>query len=197
MPTQPPKATPVGSGGGKIVYAAGADANNPNIFVMDADGSNARQLTNLPGFNGYPAWSPDGKRVAFTANPKRENFGWRVFVMNADGSNLTPVTNFSSTLAHWSPDGKQLVFESDRDVTTPGVPEIYSVNADGSNPVRLTNAPTFVDAMPRWSPDGKRIAFWSNRDGNPEIYVMNADGSNVTRLTNNPANDDFPAWSPF
>ena len=83
--TPTPKPTPFGGGGGKIVYASGPDTNNLNIFVMDADGSNARQLTNLPGFNAYPAWSPDGKRIAFAANPKRERFGSRILVMNADG----------------------------------------------------------------------------------------------------------------
>ena len=186
--------TPLGGGSGKIVYTSGTD--DLNIFVMDADGSNVRQLTNLPGFNGYAAWSPDGKRIAFTVNPEKENFGARILVMNTDGSNQTLVTNFSSWLPHWSPDSKQLVMESDRDAATAGVSEIYVVGADGSNPVRLTNAPTSIDAMPRWSPDGKRIAFWSNRDGNPEIYLMNADGSNVTRLTNNSANDDRPIWSP-
>lgn len=189
-----PTLTPLGGGNGKIVYTSGTD--DLNIFVMDADGSNARQLTNLPGFNGYAAWSPDGERIAFTTNPQKENFGARILVMNTDGSNQTLVTDFSSGLPHWSPDSKQLVMESDRDVTTAGVSEIYVIDVDGSNPSRLTNAPTFVDAMPRWSSDGKRIAFWSNRDGNPEIYLMNADGSNVTRLTNNPANDDRPIWSP-
>jgi Tol biopolymer transport system component len=197
------KPTPIGGGGGKIVYVATTSASSQNIFVMDVDGSNPQQITNLPGTNTNPAWSPDGKRIAFSANPKNENRGARIVIMNADGSNLTPVTNFSSGMPHWSADGKRLVFESDRDAPTPNVPEIYIVGADGSNPVRLTNAPTFHDAMPRWSPDGQRIGFWSNRDGNPEIYVtlaltvgVNADGGNVVRLTNNPASDDRPIWSP-
>ncbi|UCC48931.1 MAG: PD40 domain-containing protein, partial [Gemmatimonadota bacterium] len=73
--------------------------------------------------------------------------------------------------------------------------EIYVMNADGSNPVRLTDNPA-GDYEPAWSPDGTRIAFMSYRDGNYEIYVMEADGSNPARLTDNPAGDNHPAWSP-
>ena len=85
----------------------------------------------------------------------------------------------------------KIAFESNRD----GNYEIYVMNSDGSNQVRLTNNP-FFDSSPSWSPDNKKIAFASNRDGNYEIYVMNADGSNPTRLTNNPFGDFGPSWSP-
>jgi len=68
------------------------------------------------------------------------------------------------------------------------------MNADGSNPVRLTRR-QFADGMPTWSPDGKKIGFSSDQGGNWEIYVMDADGSNHTRLTNNKAIDSYPNWS--
>ena len=91
----------------------------------------------------------------------------------------------------WSPDGRRIAFDSDRD----GNWEVYVMNADGSGVTRLTGNDA-VDGSPSWSPDGRRIAFDSTRDGNREIYVMNADGSGVTRLTHNPADDGYPAWSP-
>lgn len=73
--------------------------------------------------------------------------------------------------------------------------EIYLMNADGSDQVRLTDNPA-EDFLAAWSPDGTRIAFTSRRDENAEIYVMDADGSNLTRLTNNSDDDIRPAWSP-
>lgn len=73
--------------------------------------------------------------------------------------------------------------------------ELHSVNANGSDHVRLTNN-SAADDQPAWSPDGGRLAFASTRDGNLEIYLMNADGTGVTRLTNNAATDAAPAWSP-
>ena len=91
----------------------------------------------------------------------------------------------------WSPDGEQIAFTSERD----GDREVYVMNADGSNAVRLTTSAGF-DENPSWSSGGKRIAFDSMRDGNLEIYIMNADGSGVVRVTDHPAIDAIPDWSP-
>jgi Tol biopolymer transport system component len=71
------------------------------------------------------------------------------------------------------------------------------MNADGSNPIQLTDSPGLMDdnMAPRWSADGTQILFWSSRDGNKELYVMNADGSNQTRLTNTtPLNSSWSSW---
>ena len=84
----------------------------------------------------------------------------------------------------------KIAFDSDRD----GNAEIYVMDADGSNPVRLTSNAT-SDRLPAWAPDGSKIAFDSDRDGNREIYVMDADGSNQVRLTSNATPDRRPAWS--
>ena len=84
-----------------------------------------------------------------------------------------------------------IVFSSNRD----GNFEIYTMNPDGSNPIRLTNS-AGDDSYASWSPNGSKIAFVSTRDGNLEVYVMNADGSGQTRLTNNTVLDFDPTWSP-
>ncbi|MCU0475566.1 MAG: hypothetical protein MUC99_05560, partial [Anaerolineae bacterium] len=91
----------------------------------------------------------------------------------------------------WSPDGRRIVFASNRD----GNYEIYVMNVDGSNLVRLTNDPS-DDRSPAWSPDGQYIAFHSTRGTvTSDIFVMRADGSNPVQLTDDPAYDLAPAWS--
>lgn len=90
-----------------------------------------------------------------------------------------------------SPLWGKIVFHSGRD----GNAEIYTMDSDGSNQMRLTfNAVS--DAYPVWSPNGQQIAFASSRDGNREVYMMDADGMNQRNLTNHPKYDSFPAWSP-
>ncbi len=89
-----------------------------------------------------------------------------------------------------------IAFDSSRDSNNlPSAREIYVMNADGTNPTRLTFN-TAMDVFASWSPDGTKIAFASTRDGNAEIYVMNADGSSQTNISNNPASDVYPSWSP-
>ena len=87
----------------------------------------------------------------------------------------------------------EIAFQSYRD----GNFEIYVMNADGSEPRRLTYESAF-DQYPSLSSDGKKVAFQSQRDGdkNTEVYIINTDGSEETRLTDNPAYDAFPSWSP-
>ncbi len=129
-----------------------------------------------------------------------------IYVMDADGENQRRLTNNPSNDRNpsWSPDGKRIVFASDRaghaDANDRPTSEIYVMDADGENQRRLTNNPS-NDRNPSWSPDGKRIAFASDRNKergnhNYEIYVMDADGGNPQRLTNNPDGDRYPSWSP-
>jgi Tol biopolymer transport system component len=165
------------------------------IFVMDADGGNVRQLT----FNGtgipdaWPRWSPNGKRIAFHSNV---DGNFEIYTIEPNGDGLTRVTDYPGLdqFPEWSPNGKQLAVRRDTD--------IYLINIDGTDPIRLTNdAP--VDQMASWSPNGKRIAFMSFRDGYCSVYVMNSsDGSEPTNLTPKPdgvPNNQFcsraPAWS--
>ena len=184
-------ATFEGVGGASSVAVASqiALASNGQIYTMNADGTSLTRLTNLATGAFFPAWSPDGTRIAFVSP---EDGLWHIYVMNADGTGVTRLTNDGGgdTQPSWSPNGSQIAFTSWRD----GNDEIYVMNADGTNQTRLTNNVSY-DQAPAWSPNGAQIAFMSGRDFVGAIYLMNTDGTGVTRLTSS-GFDDAPAWSP-
>src|SRR4029078_12684588 len=159
------------------------------IFVMNADGSNLKRVTNDSSNNGRPAWSPDGSQLVFQTD-RDGNF--EIYIMSVDGE-LTQLTDdpADDLDPDWSPDGRKLACASSR----AGMHHIYVMNVDGSSPTQITNAKD-GDTEPAWSRDGKRIAFVRGTDGNPEIYVVNADGSDESRLTSDPGIDMSPNWSP-
>ena len=187
------------------------DVPTSEIYVMDADGGNQRRLTNNPASDSAPSWSPDGKRIVFVSDRDGhvDANGWPtgdIYVMDADGGNPQNLTNNlgRDTSPSWSPDGKHIIFSSDRDRERGNHNyEIYVMDADGGNEQRLTNN-SDEDRDPSWSPDGKRIVFSAVRPGHfknnlnltSEIYVMDADGGNEQRLTENRNNDRSPSWSP-
>ena len=192
----------------RIVFMSTRNADNGEIFLMNSDGKRVRQLTRHLQYDSAPAWSPDGKKIAFMSYRDEHRFqGWgsingEIYVMDADGTNpinLTQSPERADGSPSWSPDGKQIVFH----VFEQGIADIWVMGSDGGNPRNLTNHDA-LDGYPDWSPDGRQIAFNSNRDGNwknnPddnwEVYVMNADGTNLINLANHPARDGGAAWSP-
>lgn len=183
---------------GKIVCEGGrGDPRNPEVFSINPDGTGETVLTDHPARDGDPSFSPDGTKIAF------ESFrsgGSEVWVMNADGTGLTQLT-FNGVPedrgTSWSPDGSRIAYHTTEFLAGAGHSsfEIMTMNADGTDKVRLTNN-LFQDSLPSWSPDGTQIAFNSFRDGDHEIYVMDVDGTNQTRLTFSPGEDAHPMWSP-
>jgi hypothetical protein len=174
--------------GTKIVFA-NTQTSYPNVFVMNADGSNPVQLTineNDAG-NDDPAWSPDGTKIVFVRHVEPTS---KLYVMNADGSNPIRLTNTEAREFDpaWSPDGGKIAFVSR--VENPAHIEIYVIGADGSNPTSLTSTTTEA-TNPAWSPDGTKILFRKSNS----IWVMNRDGSQQTRLTSS-FYDRSPTWSP-
>lgn len=110
-----------------------------------------------------------------------------------DGKNITNLGTGKNEQPAISPDNTKIAFVSRRDATRS---EIYVMNIDGSNVIRLTNN-TSWDIHPAWSPDGTKLAFVSDRDGVNNIYIMSSvNGSNVIRLTSNAQSDYQPCWSP-
>src|SRR5213078_4789795 len=128
---------------------------------------------------GQPAWSPDGLKFAVT------DFNFlRIYLINVDGSNRTqitqPTTDWDADYEPaWSPDGSKITFTRGTDCFSGCETEhLWVVNADGSNPTKLTDTLANTHA---WSPDGTKIIFGSQRG---DLFVMNPDGSSLTNITN-------------
>jgi len=174
----------------KIAFTSNRDGN-AEIYVMNADGTNQKRLTNNSSGDGTPAFSPDGSKIAFTSSRDGNN---EIYVMNTDGTKQTRLTNNAAVdeSPAWSPDGTKIAFTSFRDGTGA---DIWLMNADGTNQVNLTNYPG-NDTEPTFSPNGRKIAFRGLRDGVIDVFVMNADGSDPIDVTNNPSIDTQPAYSP-
>jgi Tol biopolymer transport system component len=184
-----------------------------SLYVMNADGSNARLVTDKVLEPAEPAWSPDGGKIAFSAGI-RGTIGMTkpsadIYAVNVDGSGLTKLTQDSglNSSPAWSPDGKQIAFTSNREAE--GQSRIW-LNADGGNQRILPNSQNdagFYGGQPAWSPDGTKILFTAYQpcanQGAVSIFVTNADGGNsqlVTKNTNGESNGcawySWPRWSP-
>ena len=177
--------TPNGGGRGEIAFVSDRDGDY-EIYVMNLDGTNVRQLTENTVEDSEPVWSPDGNQIAFTSFRDGNS---EIYVMNADGSGVLRLTaqQSSDLEPSWVIGDNRIAFSSDRD----GDYEIYTIGLDASNLQQLTYN-TVNDSDAEWSPDGRRIVLRSNDD----ITLMNADGTGAYALTSNAANEYGPTWSP-
>jgi TolB protein len=162
--------------------------DSSDLWLTDINGENRRILTRGAGLQYNPAWSPDGKKIAYISGHGYQTH--ELYIMGSDGQNKLRLTNNKALelLPAFSPDGQTLAYVSD--IT--GNYEIWLMNVNGSDNRQLTDSPG-IDTRPCWSPDGERILFVSNRIGSLQLWMMNNDGSNVRQLTKGPASTE-PAW---
>ncbi len=162
---------------------------------MNADGSNAINISNNAYTEAHPSWHPDGSRIVFKSN-RAGGAIQEVFVMNSDGTNIEQVTNGSGASCNYpvfSPDGTTIVYH--QTVSGFGV-ELFSININGTELQRLTFS-TGNDQNASFSPNGLRILFVSNRSGTYELYLMDTNGANQSPIPGTAAsNTSGPAFSP-
>ncbi len=182
--------SPAWSPDGQEIAFVSNSAGNDDIYVINVDGTDLRQLTTDPAADQYPAWSPDGSQLAFQS--KRQG-DWEIFLMDADGSNQQNLTMAPGSVdwgPDWHPDGGSLIFVSTRD----GSNDIFSLDLDSLEVVNLTNTPE-TEENPVWSPDGQTIAFGRFVGENSEIFVLQVDSGETLPLTDSIGQDTNPAWS--
>ncbi len=179
------------------IFAFASDrTGSGDIFALDQSGQ-LLNLTNHPQADWQPAWSPDGRMLAFTSHRSGDSDIWLLPATAVSEStqpqepprNLTnhPAWDYSPA---WSPSGQSIVFVSERD----GDPEIFIQNSEGDTAIQLTFNEG-LDHRPAWSPDGKYIAFAAVRNGAEEIYRIRPDGTDEQLVTAHPIQGTSPAWS--
>jgi serine/threonine protein kinase/Tol biopolymer transport system component len=205
-PTETPKPSPTSLGGGYSQIAYASDLTGvPQIFVMNADGSNPRQVTNIMFGACQPAWSPDGDRLVFSSPCLKRQDQYpdaNLYIINVDGSNLIPLEtgadrNFDPA---WSPDGTRIAFTSLRDSS----PQIYVLTLRSNMVTRLTGASGDVrlpdwSMQPAWSPSGTQIVFTGHSilTNSLQIWAMSDAGLGPSLLIHRGSDlwNSLPDWS--
>lgn len=163
---------------------------DPDIYTMEADGSNVRRVADRDGHDMAPRWSPDGRHMVWWVR-KTGGEAHELFKAEVDKGKVEQLGNGSRPI--WSPDGRRIAF---MDLAEENNVDVFVLDLDSGERVNVTNDPA-QDMWPTWSADGTRIAFVSERDNSQgEIYMVNADGSDLQRLTDNDLTEAMLAWSP-
>jgi Tol biopolymer transport system component len=204
-----PNPSPTFSPNGKrLAFEGGSSEFYVDIYVMNADGSGPKRITQEPTFDSMGSWSPDGTRIVFSrveitsmfvsaspsARSNRDSSDENgIYTIRVDGTGLRRLTDKAhDEYPAWSPDEETIAFGR----LTKHAGWIYTVNPGGGGLSKLTDPPRESwDSQPSWSPDGTKIAFSRSSARRADMFLMNADGTHVRKLTGE--TDGFsPAFSP-
>ena len=173
----------------KIAFVIKEKARS-DIYTMNYNASDLKNLTNHQSIVAAPRWSPDGQYFAFTSYKSGRP---EVYLQNLKTGKEKNVSSFPglNLSGSFSPDSRKLLLTLSKDNNE----EIYILDIDAMTLKRLTHSSS-IDVSPAWSPCGKKIAFVSNRSGSPQIFLMDTDGNNVKRITFEGNYNTSPSWSP-
>lgn len=191
---------------GRVAFTRFTFETDPEIFTSDADGSNRVRLTRNGTGDSAPAWSRDGRWLAWECHAESGQVTGEVCVMRHDGSGKRQLTSGASGSRYpsWSPDGRRLVYVRVVDVGTEEQPDIrydlFTMRRDGTGRIRVTSDHLFKQE-PQWSNDGSRIAYavstGADSDSAYDILTVTPSGERIRNLTNTPdVNESSPTWSP-
>lgn len=191
---------------GEIVFASNRDGDF-DIYLMNGEGGEIRQLTDDDASDTTPRWSPDGAQIAFLSQRDNRGDNLSLYVMDADGGHMRSLSNaeigITDTSFDWSPDGTQITFAFDPNYVFDSYTttmDIFAVDVESGETTQITNN-EYADADPKWSPDGAQIAFLSYIADDsslaqfPDLFVVDVASRDVRRLTEDSASDVYHTWS--
>lgn len=173
----------------RILFSRG-HGDQRELYIVDFDGENLRQVTRNASLNLTPRWSPDGSKVAYTSYYRGRQ---RLMLLASASGQSTRIGDFQGLNLGpaWSPDGRELALTLSHE----GNSEIYRLRPDGTIIQRLTFEPS-IECSPCYDPSGRQIAFTSDRTGSPQLYVMDTVGGGRQRITFEGSYNESAAWSP-
>ncbi len=190
MESKDPIMSPAWSPDSRQLAYVSFEGSKSSIFVQTLRSGNRFQVSNKPGINGAPAFSPDGRKLVVTLGGVNGNPD--IYILDVTSRQTRRLTTHRAidTEGTWSPDGHHIYFTSDRS----GGPQVYRISVDGGTPERISFEGSY-NARPRLSPDGKKLAMVHNDRGNFRIAVMNIENKDLLVLSSG-QQDESPSFAP-